>query len=165
MVKKGKSNKIEWSEAQEHAFVTLKSRLAVSPILHLPNPDLTYILRTDASDKGIGAVLMQESEGQNFPICYASKKLLAREQAYSVIERECLALVWAVKKFYVYLFGKQFIPETDHHPLAYLAKAKLNNDRVMRWALAMQPFKYMVRVVKGLENHGADFLSRCLKED
>ena len=91
--------------------------LASAPILQLPNPELTYILRTDASDKGIKAVLMQGKKGKNFP-----SAIQAREQAHSVIERKCLALVWAVKKFYVYvyLFGKQFILETDHYPLVYI---------------------------------------------
>ena len=104
---------------------------------------------------------MQDVEGEKFPICFASKKLLKREQAYSVIEKECLALVWAVRKFHVYLYGKQFEIETDHHPLAYIGKTKQNNSRVMRWALSLQPYRYVVRVIRGKDNIGADFLSRC----
>ena len=57
----------------------------------------------DASDLGIGAVLLQEHSGVLFPVAYASKKLLAREKAYSIMEKECLAIVWAVRKFRVYL--------------------------------------------------------------
>ena len=162
LTKHGKPNNVEWGQPQELAFKTLKSRMATSPILHLPDTDRTYVVRTDASDKGLGAVLMQEVEGEKFPICFASKKLLKREQAYSVIEKECLALVWAVKKFHLYLYGRQFEIETDHHPLAYIAKTKLLNSRVMRWALSLQPYRYVVRVIRGKDNVGADFLSRCL---
>ena len=161
LTKNGKATNVEWGEAQELAFTTLKSRITTAPILHLPDTEKTYVLRTDASDKGIGAVLMQDVEGEKFPICFASKKLLKREQAYSVIEKECLALVWAVRKFHVYLYGKQFEIETDHHPLAYIGKTKQNNSRVMRWALSLQPYRYVVRVIRGKDNIGADFLSRC----
>ena len=161
LTKNGKATNVEWGEAQELAFTTLKSRITTAPILHLPHTEKTYVLRTDASDKGIGAVLMQDVEGEKFPICFASKKLLKREQAYSVIEKECLALVWAVRKFHVYLYGKQFEIETDHYPLAYIGKTKQNNSRVMRWALSLQPYRYVVRVIRGKDNIGADFLSRC----
>ena len=69
-------------------------------------------------------------------MCYASKKLLDREKHYSVIERECLAIVWSEQKFQSYLYGKEFSLETDHQPLTYLNKAKVANARLMRWALA-----------------------------
>ena len=132
LTKSGGPREIEWGDAQQKAFETLKARLATSPILHLPDAEKVFILRTDASDTGLGAVLMQPEGDQNFPVCYASRKLLPREQKYSVIERECLALVWAIAKFHIYLYGKEFIAETDHHPLALLATAKLNNSRVIR---------------------------------
>ena len=104
---------------------------------------------------------MQESDGMQHPICYASRKLLPREHAYAVIEKECLALIWAVTKFHIYLYGREFILETDHHPLSYLAKAKINNSRVMRWALSLQPYRFVIRAVKGSQNVGPDYLSRC----
>lgn len=108
---------------------------------------------------------MQPEGDQNFPVCYASRKLLPREQKYSVIERECLAVVWAIAKFHIYLYGKEFVLETDHHPLAFLATAKLTNNRVMRWALSLQPYRYVVKAIKGTENAGADFLSRCVNDN
>lgn len=138
-----------------------KKRLAVEPILRLPDPDRPYILRTDASDVGVGAVLMQEVGEHKFPVSYASRKLLPREKAYAVIERECLALVWAVHKLYIYLYGKEFLLETDHHPLVYINKTKVSNSRVMRWALALQPYRFVIKAIKGADNVGADFLSRC----
>ena len=96
-------------------------------------------------------------------MCYASKKLLDREKHYSVIERECLAIVWSVQKFQSYLYGKEFSLETDHQPLTYLNKAKVANARLMRWALALQPFKMRLESIKGSDNFAADFLSRMLK--
>ena len=81
------------------AFDSLKAKLANSPVLHLPEVDRPFILRTDASETGIGAVLLQEFEEEKFPVAFASKKPLARETQYSSIKRECLAVVWAVQKF------------------------------------------------------------------
>ena len=164
LTKKGQPNQIQWSDVQESAFNTLKMRLATAPILRLPDPCKPYILRTDASDAsdvGLGAVLMQTEDGVKFPVYYASRKLLPREAAYAVIERECLALVWAVEKFHVYLYGTEFVLETDHHPLVYLAESRVNNSRLMRWALCLQPYRYLVKAIKGSDNFGADYLSRC----
>ncbi|CAC5377448.1 unnamed protein product [Mytilus coruscus] len=75
------------------------------------------VLMTDASDRGIGAVLMQNQENIKMPIAYASRKLKESEVAYSTIEKECLAIVWAIQKFQRYLYGREFILETDHQPL------------------------------------------------
>ena len=161
LTKKGNPNHVKWEESQEKAFRTLKARLASAPILHLPDHSRSYILRTDASDVGIGAVLMQEDGDILFPICYASRKLLQRERAYAVIERGCLALIWAISKFHMYLYGKEFLVETDHHPLAYLTTAKVNNSRIMRWALSLQQYRFTVKAIKGIDNIGADHLSRC----
>ncbi|XP_068240045.1 uncharacterized protein [Palaemon carinicauda] len=73
--------------------------------------------KVDASNVGLGAILMQYVDGERWPVQYASRKLKGAEQNYSVIEKECLAVVWAVKKFYQYLYGKAFVIESDHQPL------------------------------------------------
>lgn len=88
------------------------------------------------------------------------KKLSLAERDYSVIERECLAIVWAVGKLYGYLYGKPFVLQTDHRPLTFLDKARLSNARVMRWSLALQPFRFRAESIKGNDNVGADYLSR-----
>jgi len=84
-------------------------------------------------------MLLQEHEDGIFPVAYASRKLTHAEQNYAVVERKCLAIVWAVAKFYRYLYGRLFVLQTDHRPLTFLDRAKLANARVMRWALALQP--------------------------
>jgi len=110
-------------------------------------------------------MLLQEHEYGIFPVGYSSRKLTCAEQNYSVVERECLAIVRAVAKFYRYLYGRQFVLQTDHRPLIYLDKAKLANARVMRWALALQPFKFRTESIKGSDNVGADYFSRVEKHE
>ena len=116
---------------------------------------------THASDSGLRAVLLQEHDGVNMPVMYISRKLNAAETRYSTMERECLALFWATKRLHVYLYGTEFILEIDHQPLAFVNRANINNDRVMRWALHLQMYRYQVRIVKGSANTTADLLSRC----
>ena len=160
LTKKKQPNIVQWGEPQEKAFVTLKNHLTSKPILHLPNLKKPFCLRTDASDTGLGAVLLQEHDGTHFPICYASKKLSKSEKNYAAIEKECLAIVWGVKKFHLYLCGTRFQLQTDHQPLSYLDKAKFANARIMRWAMFLQNYDIIVHAIKGSENVGADYLSR-----
>jgi hypothetical protein len=160
MTKKGAPNVVAWSDAAETSFRSLIRHITQSPILCLPDIDKQFILRTDASDVGIGAVLMQEISGTKFPVAFASRKLLPREQRYSVIEKECLGIVWGIQKFFQYVYGTEFILETDHAPLVYLNCTKMSNPRVMRWALSLQPFRFRIVAIKGSDNVGADFLSR-----
>ena len=124
LTKKGQPNKVRWQGEQENAFGALIKELSKSPILCLPEFDKQFILRTDATDDGIGAVLLQENGEYKLPIAYASKKLLDRDKRYSVIEKKCYAIVWAVKKFTCYLYGKEFVLEIDHRPLVKLNTAK-----------------------------------------
>ena len=95
-----------------------------------------------------------------FPVAFASKKLSDRERKYSVCERECLALVWAIKKFQVYLYGRAFVLQTDHQPLVYIDRCKVDNPRIMRWALFLQNYSMRIEAIKGCVNVGADYMSR-----
>lgn len=164
LTKKDRTNSItNWQDQHEKAFQTLKNRLTSSPILRLPmfQDGKPFTLRTDASDIGIGAVLLQEFEGEGrLPIAYASKKLLPREKNYSVIEKECLAIIWGIEKFRKYLFGVEFLLETDHKPLSYMQTSKVLNPRIMRWAMRLQPYRFRIIAIRGQDNLGADYLSR-----
>lgn len=160
LTRKGQPNKVKWEEPQEKAFQALRSKLASPPILQLPNFTKTFVLRTDASNRGVGAILMQYCDGVLHPVAYASRKLCKAEQNYSAIEKECLAIVWAIRKFDLYLFGRAFVIQTDHRPLTYINQSKCVNKRVMRWAMMLQEYKFKVESVSGRENHGPDFLSR-----
>ena len=148
LLKKGQSNAVKWEKPQERAFQTVRTLLTRRPILRLPDPKRTFILRTGASNDGVGAVLMQVHEGKPYPVSYGSKKLTAAERNYSTIEKECLAIVWGVKKFGLHLQGVLFVLQTDHQPLNYLNSAKFINSRVMRWAMYLQNFNIKLECIK-----------------
>jgi hypothetical protein len=160
LTKKGNPNHVRWTPECDRAFLKLKQCLTSGPILQLPDLKRPWVLRTDASDRGLGAVLLQEKNEILHPVAYASRKLLDSESRYSTIEKECLAVVWAVQKFQPFLYGQTFVLETDHKPLDYLQKAKVANGRLMRWSLLLQAYSFVVRVIPGSQNVGADYLSR-----
>nr|KAG5686665.1 hypothetical protein BaRGS_031375 [Batillaria attramentaria] len=162
LLKKGQPNAVEWGEAQERAFQTVRSTLTEKPVLRLPDPKKTFVLRTDASNDGVGAILMQEHEGKLHLVSYGSKKLSSAERKYSTIEKECLAIVWEVKKFQLYLQGVPFVLQTDHQPLNYLNSARFTNARIMRWAMFLQNFEMRLESIKGSQNVGADYLSKVV---
>ncbi|XP_042865110.1 uncharacterized protein LOC122248852 [Penaeus japonicus] len=165
LLKKHAPNKVPWGDEQEGAFNSLKKLLCKQPILQLPNFQKPFILRTDASQDGVGAVLMQETDGEIYPVAYHSRKLKPAERNYSTIEKELLAVVDGIKKYYFYLYGDKFLLETDHMPLESLRTSKNANARLMRWALYLQQFNFAIRYIKGSANVGADFLSRLVDND
>ena len=81
-------------------------------------------MKVDASDVSLGAALVQETDGREFPVTFASRKLLPRERRYATMEKECLAVVWAVKHFEFFLYGRVFEIRTDHKPLLFLIEKK-----------------------------------------
>ena len=81
--------------------------------MHVSDLDKIFELQTKASNNGVGPLLSRNFDGELFPVAYASKKLLPREKAYSVIEREGFAIVWGVRKFKSYLYGREFVLQTD----------------------------------------------------
>ncbi|KAK3894975.1 hypothetical protein Pcinc_001268 [Petrolisthes cinctipes] len=91
--------------------------------------------KCDASNFGLGAVLLQYINGTPHPVAFASRKLVDRKRRYATTEKKALAIIFGVKKFDFYLRGKEFLLETDHKPLVYLQYSRCSNDRVMRWAL------------------------------
>ena len=151
---------IHWTPDCASALQEIQDILSRKPVLLLPRLDLPFVLQTDASSTGLGAVLLQEFEDSLHPVCFASRKLLDREKRYSTIERECLAIVWAVHKFVRFLWGVRFLLQTDHRPLTYLRTSNFKNSRIMRWALSLQEFSFEVLPVSGQANVFADLLSR-----
>src|SRR3984885_5176657 len=160
LTKKSAKLQVEWNEELEEAFCKLKEVLSKAPVLKLPDIEGEFLIQTDASDDAMGCVLMQEHNGDKHPVSYASKKFSERERKYSVEERECLAMVWGIQKYNRFLYGKEFIIETDHCGLQYLKTGSIRNARVMRWYLALQNYNFKVRYIRGSENNVADYLSR-----
>ena len=106
-----KGQEFNWGPSQQEAFDKLKAKLCTTPVLGYPNFDLPFILTTDASKVAIAAILSQVQNGLERPVAYASRQLNKPEQAYSALEAELLALVWAAKHFRCYLFSKRFRSE------------------------------------------------------
>ncbi|XP_060799055.1 uncharacterized protein LOC132900783 [Neoarius graeffei] len=119
-----------------------------------------YRIPTDASDRRLGAVLSQEVEGEDCPVLYVSRKLSVHEGRYSTIEKECLAIKWAVLALRYYLLGCPFTLCSDHAPLQWLHCMKDANAQITRWYLALQPFNFKVIHRPGAQMVMADFISR-----
>ena len=161
LTKASASNKVEWKEEQNKAFVELKKRLTAEPILRNPDFSIPFILQTDASDLGIGSVLTQvDDQGEEHPVAFASRKLLPRERRYAAVEKECLAVVEGIRTFRVYLEGRHFQVQTDHRSLEYLHKMRDSNGRLSRWSLYLQPYDFSINHRPGRQNGNADGLSR-----
>lgn len=150
----------KWEAEQENAFLELKRRLTTTPILACPDFNKTFSLQVDASNEGLGVALTQKEESKEVVIGYASRSLSESEKKFTVTEKECLALVWAVKKFRPYLEGYHFIAVTDHIALNSLLRLKEPSGRLARWVLELQQFDFEVKYRKGTSNKVADALSR-----
>ncbi|KAK7910159.1 hypothetical protein WMY93_014843 [Mugilogobius chulae] len=157
---KDKKNPVTWTDECEAAFNTLKTLLCSSPVLRSPDFSRRFLVQVDASEVGLGAVLTQGESDAQQPILYLSRKLLPRESRYSVVEKEGLAIKWALESLKYYLLGREFDLETDHRALTWINSMKDHNSRLTRWYLSLQPFKFVVRHRSGRSNLVADYLSR-----
>ena len=157
---KSAKNPVEWTKDCDQAFTTLKTRLCSSPVLQSPDFTKRFLVQVDASAVGLGAVLAQGEPGEERPVLYLSRKLLPRETRYSTIEKECLAMKWALDSLRYYLLGREFDLDTDHRALTWFQSMKDRNARVTRWYLALQPFRFHIRHKAGKQNITADYLSR-----
>ena len=158
-----KEKTYRWTDECQVAFEQLKKALVNAPILATPDMTKQFSLSTDASDKCIGAVLMQtDDSGEDHPIAFLSKKLNKHQLNYSVIEKETLALIIAIEHFAVYLRAALYpvMVYTDHNPLVFLGRMKNSNQRLMRWSLMLQEYPLIIQHVKGKDNVIADSLSR-----
>ena len=158
-----KSTKFKWNDKCQDAFDRLKAILKSAPVLLAPDFDKCFKLAVDASDVGIGAVLLQEdNNGIDHPVCYFSKKFNKHQKNYSTIEKECLALILAIQQFEVYLTSSTspIVVFSDHNPLSFLHKLKNKNQRLLRWSLLLQEFNLDIRHIKGKDNIIPDALSR-----
>ncbi|XP_045448702.1 uncharacterized protein K02A2.6-like [Melitaea cinxia] len=166
LLKKGKH--WSWGAEQDVAFKTVK-RLLVSPeILVHYDESKPVVVTCDASGRGIGAVLAQADEcGRERAVAYASRALTPAERNYSQIHREALAIVFAVKKFHQYLYGRHFILRTDHKPLTSIFGAdsgipSMTASRLQRWALLLSAYDFTIEYIN-TNNNGADALSRLMQ--
>ena len=152
--------RFEWTSFQEESFETLKQLLCEEPVLQYPDFSKPFILTTDASGTAIGGILSQGEINQDRPIAYASRTLTDNEQKYDTYEKEALAIVYCVKHFRPYLYGRKFTLVTDHKPLMWFKNAQDANMRILRWRLKLAEYDYEVVYKAGKTNVNADALSR-----
>lgn len=161
LTKKGK--RFEWGESAEAAMQTIKQILVSAPVLANPDYDKPFIIQSDASDVGMGAVLVQ-GEGENERIiAFTSAKFSSAQRNYQTTERECLAVITAIEKFRPYIEGVKFTVVTDHASLLWLKNLKDPTGRLCRWSLRLQPYDITFVHRKGSQMVVADAFSRAVE--
>jgi hypothetical protein len=159
-----KDNEFKWEERQQKAFDELKDKLINYPILQHPDYEREFIVMTDASGSGLGAVLSQKDDnGKEYVIAYASRGLRGAEVNYPITELECLAVMFAIQHFHKYLIRRKFQVITDHSALKTLMNVKkIPKGRRGRWIMELQQYKFDIIHRPGKENKNADALSRLI---
>jgi hypothetical protein len=149
-----------WSNEHELSFITLQTALLSPPILGHPNYNLPMEVHCDACSFGIGAVLVQQQADGERVLSYASRLLSSAERNYSITEQECLALVWSLQKFKIFVWGTKIKVITDHHALCWLMRKKDLAGRLARWSLQLQDLDIDIIYRSGRLHVDADVLSR-----
>ena len=156
----------KWTDRQEKTFKILKTKLSEAPILMTYDSDLTLKLSCDASSYGVGAVLSHVLlNGSERPIAFASRTLNKHEKMYSQLDKEGVGIVFGIKKFHQYLYGRHFILETDNKALSRIFDRKsaiptLAAARLIRWSIMLCAYDYEIRFRTTKEHANADMLSR-----
>ena len=156
-----KESSFKWEQEEEDAFQTLKQLLMEAPVLTYPDPSKPYILDTDASNEAAGAVLSQETDGEERVVAYFSKTFSPPQRNYCVTRRELLAVVLAVTHFRPYLYGRKFLLRTDHASLIWLYKRSEPSHQIARWLELLAEFEFVLEHRPGTKHGNADGLSRC----
>jgi len=156
---KAKNTKFIWGKQQQDSFDNLKAILTSPPLLALPSFDQKYVVTTDASDLGIGAVLQIRKDNALLPVHFASRKLTPQEQRYSTYRKEFLACLFAVEKFRPYLNNK-FILQTDNIAVSYVMNTRKPLGQLARWAIRLAEFDFETEHIRGTLNNVSDCLSR-----
>ncbi|KAM7312980.1 uncharacterized protein ISCGN_002903 [Ixodes scapularis] len=155
-----------WDKACQAAFEEIKTALATPSILAHYDPSKPLQVACDASQYGIGAVLSHVTEdGSTRPVAYASRTLTEAEKKYSQLEKEALAIIFGIKKFHLYIYGRVFTLVTDHKPLQTILGPKtgipsIAAARLQRWAVTLSAYKYSLVYKRSSDNAEADFCSR-----
>lgn len=151
-----KKQAFKWNSEAENAFENLKKAMTTTPVLALPDYTQEFVVETDASHGGIGAVLMQQGK----PIAFFSKVLAPKHRGKSIYEKEYMALLNAVDRWRHYLQFKHFVVKTDHHSLKHLLEQRVTSAIQQKGLTKLLGLDYEVRYEKGAGNRVADALSR-----
>ena len=149
-----------WDDTCDAAFRRLKQALTHAPVLAYPDPGKEFVLDTDASSCGIGAVLSQFHEGEERVVAYYSRSLSPSEKNYCTTRRELIAVVEAIRHFHHYLYGTTFSIRTDHAALKWLRSLKDPEGQLARWLTRLEQYQFSVQHRPGVKHANADCLSR-----
>lgn len=156
-----KHRPIIWTPACQNSFDRLKHLLTVAPVLQAPCMDRPFKIETDASDFGVGAVLLQQNDkGDWHPLAYESQKLSSEERAYPVQERELLAVLHALRKWRYLVEGRPCVVFTDHEPLQYCRSKPNPCSRIRRWLSELELYQPDIQYQRASKNTVPDALSR-----
>ena len=156
-----KNEPFRWTGRCQQAFEALKERLMTEPVLALPSDNGQFVLDTDASDQGLGAVLSDRGPtGEERVIAYASRRLQTSELNYETTRKELLAVVYGLKQFRQYLHGRHIVIRTDHAALSWLRRTPEPMPQMARWLSFIEEFDYEVQHRAGRQHGNADGLSR-----
>lgn len=155
-----KDIKFEWSNICNEAFELLKTILCSEPILKFPDFTKPFIITCDASNYAVGSVLSQGEGKLDLPVAYSSRTLNKAEINYSTTEKELVAILFGVKQYRPYIYGRRFCIVTDHKPLTWLFNVKDPSSRLMRWRIKLDEYDFEIKYKSGKSNNNADALSR-----
>lgn len=161
LLKKGADVQRDWGPDQEAAFEDIKEKLTTAPVLVCDDGVSAVELQTDASYRGIGAVLLLTTPDGTRPITFISRKLAPAEEKYHANELECLALVWALNKLRHHVYGREMVVKTDSNVLRWLVQKKDVSGKFARWIITLQEYLLDIHHISGSANVVADALSRA----
>lgn len=150
-----------WADAQDEAFSRLIEALGQNACLAHFNNNNLVILKTDASKKGVAAILLQRQNGDWRIVCCCSRRLTNSESNYGITDLEGLAVIYSVTKFRCYLLGREFRIVVDHYALCALNSKLPSSPRLKRWAIILYEFDFQIVYTKGTLHKDVDCLSRA----
>jgi transposase InsO family protein len=161
--------KWNWSKMCRDAFQAVKDAISSETMLRHFRSDVPVEMACDASPYGVAAVIMQDHNGQRRPVAYASRSLNKHEQGYSQLDKEGLAVVFGLKRFHMYLYGRPITILTDNSGIEHIMSPiapipTLAAQRLQRWAIMLAAFDYQLKRISSKDNVLADALSRLPKK-
>src|ERR1044072_5632680 len=166
MTKRSHPTVLSPGDEELKAFEIIKQKLSAAPILRCPDFSKPFTIQADASQYAIGSCLVQDFDGEEHPIAYASSKLNGAQLNWSTVEKEGYAIIHALKKFDSFVYGRELHIVTDHNPLIYITDVAPDNPKLTRWKLALQRYNILSTTHrKGSEHTNCDALSRLFTED
>ena len=156
-----------WNNEHDKSFESIKQLVTQSPVLKYYDSKLETKVSVDASKCGLGGVLLQKHGNEWFPVAYASRAMTVTERNYAQIEKEALAIVFGTNKFHDYLYGKEFVVETDNKPLQSIFAKSITKapPRIQRFLLRLQRYNFTIEFIPGRHLYIADMVSRAYLQD